>query len=77
MKGIYDHEGSRCLLDDSEHPHSKLLQNGKDSWIAFDFMAVELTFAGVGIKSANDCPHRDPETIEISVPKAPWSNEWK
>jgi len=53
-----------------------LLQHGSDSWIEFDFKGADTTLVGVGIKSANDCPSRDPETIVISVPADPQSKEW-
>ena len=76
-KGIHEHEGSACLLNDSQHPNNKLLQHGHDSWIEFDFKSAKTNFAGIGIKSANDCPERDPETIVISVQNYPDFTAWR
>lgn len=69
-KEIREHEGPSTLLEDSEGPHSKCLQHEwMNCWVEFDFKGKEWDFNGIGIKSANDCPDRDPEKMVISVPK--------
>ena len=68
-KKVRDHEGPSTLLNDSEGPHSKCLQHEwMNCWVEFDFLGKEWDFNGIGIKSANDCPERDPEKFVISVP---------
>jgi len=62
-------EGPTNLLDDSEKPNSKCLQKTwMNAWVEFDFKGKEFEFAGIGIKSANDRPERDPKKVVISVP---------
>lgn len=47
-------------------------------WVKFDFKGKEWDFNGIGIKSANDFPDRDPEKVVISIPQASKTGEgWK
>ena len=34
-----------------------------------------ISIAGIGFKSANDCPHRDPTSVRISILADNYSNE--
>ena len=42
-----------------------------DAWLKIDFKGKLLTICGVGIKSADDCPGRDPTSVKISY----WDTE--
>ena len=43
------------------------MQNtSKASWVSIQFGAP-INFSGIGFKSANDCPHRDPNKVTVKV----------
>ena len=37
-----------------------------DAWVRIEFNGKKLTIAAVGIKSAHDCPNRDPTRMKVS-----------
>ena len=39
-----------------------------------DFKNVEQSFKKIGFKSANDCPERDPKTVEVYMFE---NDDWK
>ena len=38
----------------------------QDAWVRIEFNGKKLSIAGVGIKSADDCPGRDPTSMKVS-----------
>ena len=45
----------------------KWYQNSSNnSWVMVEF-AEAITFNGLGLKSANDCPHRDPDEASFFI----------
>ena len=60
------HESEDNLIDDSESGGSKLcVTETGEGTIIFE-LEQEIEIDGFGIKSANDCPHRDPSEIKLS-----------
>ena len=43
----------------------------QDCWVKINFKGKAFTICGVGIKSADDCPSRDAESVKISY----WDSE--
>lgn len=55
------------LLKAGEEPWNKWCNCSKNySWIKIEFEKA-VSFAGLGFKSANDCPERDPAEAVISI----------
>ena len=71
-----EHGSLPGVLRDGEW--DKLWTNqGPETWIIADFGEKPRTFAGIGIRSANDDPPEDPKTVVISLPKEDGSDEWR
>eukprot|EP00347_Sterkiella_histriomuscorum_P003928 403362398 len=60
------HESVDNLLDDSESGGSKLCVTGTGEGTIIFKLKQEIEIDGFGIKSANDCPHRDPSEVKLS-----------
>ena len=43
-----------------------ITERSLDAWVKIDFKGKPYTICGVGIKSADDCPGRDPTSVKIS-----------
>jgi hypothetical protein len=55
------------LVSGGEEPYNKWYQNSSSSsWVMVEF-AQAITFSGLGLKSANDCPHRDPDEGSVFI----------
>ena len=58
------------LLFDGEEPWNKWYENSSSSsWVKItnNSRAVPLQFEGLGFKSANDVPDRDPQTVKVTA----------
>lgn len=67
----YTHEFKEQLLMDTEGvidgKYQKwITERCHDAWAKIDFKEEVYTICGVGIKSADDCPGRDPTKVTIS-----------
>ena len=55
------------LVSGGEEPWNKWFANSTQrSWVMLEFQQA-ITFNGLGFKSANDCPHRDPEQATVFI----------
>lgn len=63
------------LLSHGQEPWNKWYQvTSNQSWVLIEF-TKPVTFVGLGIKSANDCPHRDPDEASVSIFN-PHTQQW-
>jgi hypothetical protein len=54
------------LLKSGTEPWNKWCQcDSKESWVMIN-LEKKIDVVGIGFKSANDCPHRDPDDIHVS-----------
>jgi hypothetical protein len=64
--GSSSQEGPVNLLSSGTEPWNKWCQTvSNHSWIEVS-LTDEIEVAGLGFKSANDCPERDPDEIDVS-----------
>lgn len=60
-------EFPKNLDSGGEEPCNKWHANSTQrSWVMLEFQQA-ITFNGLGLKSANDCPHRDPEQATVFI----------
>ena len=67
----YTHEFKEQLLMDTEgvidgQYQKWITDRCHDAWAKIEFGGKRLTIAGFGLKSADDCPSRDPTSVKVS-----------
>jgi hypothetical protein len=74
--GFTGREFPQNLLSPGEEPWNKwYVAHFPRSWVMVEFQQP-LSFQGIGFKSANDHPRRDPQEVRVSVHN-PLTNQWQ